>query len=99
MNNNKPVFTQRYGSIEAAAFDNSTDKGPRLNITVSRSYRDEQGNWQGAQQLWHNRSTLGGSGRELNCVECFWFLRVILAEVILDQSAQFKIILPGIENV
>ncbi|MCA9199778.1 MAG: hypothetical protein KDA87_19695 [Planctomycetales bacterium] len=41
----KPVHEIRLGRIRAAIWENETTNGTRHNVTFSRLYRDEQGNW------------------------------------------------------
>ncbi len=41
-----PVHTLRHRSIKAAIWRNQTQKGTMFNVTISRSYRDENENWQ-----------------------------------------------------
>jgi hypothetical protein len=42
----RPVHTLRHRSIKAAIWRNQTEKGTMFNVTLSRSYRDENENWQ-----------------------------------------------------
>jgi len=41
----KPVHEVRLGKIRAAIWANSSENGTRHNVTFSRLYRDEEGNW------------------------------------------------------
>ena len=41
-----PVHTVRFGAVKAAVWENQTQHGPMFNVTVSRSYKDENGDWQ-----------------------------------------------------
>ena len=41
----KPIHEIRLGRIRAAIWENETSNGTRHNVTFSRLYRDEQGNW------------------------------------------------------
>lgn len=41
-----PVHTVRYGAVKAVVWENQTQHGVMHNVTVSRSYRDESGDWQ-----------------------------------------------------
>lgn len=43
---NPPVHTVRFGAVKAAVWENQTQHGPMFNVTVSRSYKDEGGDWQ-----------------------------------------------------
>jgi hypothetical protein len=36
----RPVLTVRYGSIKAKIWKNETQFGPKMNVTVSKSYKD-----------------------------------------------------------
>lgn len=42
---NRPVNEIRHRSIRAAIWRNDTAKGPMYTVTVSRSYRDDAGEW------------------------------------------------------
>jgi hypothetical protein len=43
---NRPVHEVRLGRIKAAVWANQTEAGVRHNVTVSRVYRDGDGDWQ-----------------------------------------------------
>ena len=45
MSKKKPVHEVRLGRIRAAIWENETSNGTRHNVTFSRLYRDELGNW------------------------------------------------------
>ena len=42
----RPVHEIRLGRIRAAIWENDTRNGTLHNVTFSRIYRDEEGNWQ-----------------------------------------------------
>jgi hypothetical protein len=42
---NRPVHEIRHRNIKATIWKNETPKGPMYNVTVSRSYRDDAGEW------------------------------------------------------
>ncbi len=42
---NRPVHEIRHRNIRATIWKNDTAKGPMYNVTVSRSYRDDAGEW------------------------------------------------------
>lgn len=42
---NHPVHEIRHRNIRATIWKNETPKGPMYNVTVSRSYRDDAGEW------------------------------------------------------
>lgn len=48
---NKPVQTIRHGRIKASVWVNQTQKGPMYNVTFSRSYTDDEGNWHDSQSF------------------------------------------------
>lgn len=48
-NGNQPVHTVRHRRIKATIWRNETAKGPMYNVTVTRSYQDEQG--------WHDSNS------------------------------------------
>lgn len=43
---NPPVHTVRFGAVKAAVWENQTQHGVMHNVTVSRSYKDDSGDWQ-----------------------------------------------------
>ena len=45
MSKAKPIHDIRMGRIKAAIWKNDTRNGTRHNVTFSRSYRDDHGNW------------------------------------------------------
>ena len=45
MSKKKPIHEIRLGRVRAAIWENETTNGTRHNVTFSRLYRDEQGNW------------------------------------------------------
>ena len=51
---NHPVHEIRHRNIRATIWKNETPKGPMYNVTVSRSYRDDAGEW-------HNTNSFGFS--------------------------------------
>jgi hypothetical protein len=42
---NRPVHEIRHRNIRATIWKNQTEKGAMYNVTVSRSYRDDSGEW------------------------------------------------------
>lgn len=48
---NRPVQTVRHGRIKASVWVNPTQKGPMYNVTLSRSYTDDEGNWHDSQSF------------------------------------------------
>ena len=51
---NKPVHTVRHRSIKAAFWKNETSNGPMYNVTVVRSYRDDNGDWKDSQSIGYD---------------------------------------------
>lgn len=50
---NSPIETKRVGPIKAVIWENQNDKGQTYHtVTISRSYRDDQGSWQVTSQLF-----------------------------------------------
>lgn len=43
--NRKPATAFRFGSVNAAVWENIGEKGPFFSVTFSRPYRDAEGNW------------------------------------------------------
>ena len=48
---NQPTRKLRYGRITAAIWRNSTDDGPFYSVTLSRTYRDSNGQLQNSTSL------------------------------------------------
>ena len=46
MKSNKPIHSIRFGHVQASIWENETKMGIRHNVTVSRSYLDDEKNWQ-----------------------------------------------------
>lgn len=42
----RPVHVVRFGSVKAAIWLNQTSAGPMYNVTMSRSYKDSEDQWQ-----------------------------------------------------
>ena len=51
---NKPVHTVRHRSIKAAIWKNDTSNGPMYNVSVVRSYRDDNGDWKDSQSIGYD---------------------------------------------
>jgi hypothetical protein len=45
MSSKKPIHEVRLGRIKAAIWENETQNGSRHNVTFTRLYRDDNGNW------------------------------------------------------
>ncbi len=43
--NRKPATSFRCGSVNAAIWENTGEKGPFFSVTFSRPYKDAEGNW------------------------------------------------------
>ena len=56
----KPVHEIRIGRIRAAIWENDTKNGARHNVTFSRLYRDDEGNW-------HDTTSFGRDDLPLLC--------------------------------
>ena len=54
MANQKPVDEIRIGRVKAAIWRNGTDEQPRHNVTFSRLYKDEAGEWKSTQSFGRN---------------------------------------------
>jgi len=46
-----PIHEVRYGTIQAAIWENDTDNGARYNTTFVRRYRDADGKWKSSQNF------------------------------------------------
>jgi hypothetical protein len=42
----RPAHTIRYGSLKASIWRQESDKGPWYSTVLTRTYRDDAGNWQ-----------------------------------------------------
>lgn len=47
----RPVYEHRVGRLKLIAWENQGKDGPWLSYSLSRSYRDAQGNWKNASTL------------------------------------------------
>ena len=45
MANNKPIETIRHEGLKATIWDNSSDEGPFFTATLSRTFKDKDGNY------------------------------------------------------
>ena len=54
MANQKPVDEVRIGRVKATVWRNGTDEQPRHNVTFSRLYKDEAGEWKSTQSFGRN---------------------------------------------
>lgn len=67
MTNKQPVQKFRSGAITAAVWEQTGAKGTFHNVTISRSYKDEDGNWKdsdsyGASHLPHVETVIRRAG-------------------------------------
>ena len=61
MANQKPVAEVRIGRVKATIWPNGTEEQPRHNVTFSRLYKDDAGEWKGNYiRNWTIRRTPGG---------------------------------------
>jgi hypothetical protein len=51
---NGPVHTIRHRNIKAAIWENPTQNGPMYNVTVTRGYKDEAGQWHDSQSFGYD---------------------------------------------
>jgi hypothetical protein len=51
---NRPVHTIRHRRLKATIWRNDTDKGPMFNVTLVRSYRDENEEWKDSHSLGYD---------------------------------------------
>ena len=51
---NKPVHTVRHRSIKATIWKNETSNGPMYNVTVVRSYRDDNDAWKDSHSIGYD---------------------------------------------
>ncbi|MEM7206108.1 MAG: hypothetical protein AAF628_37995 [Planctomycetota bacterium] len=51
MSNKKPITTLRDGSLKATIWRNSGRKGDYLSARLTRSWRDDDGNWHDSDRL------------------------------------------------
>lgn len=55
----KPIHQIRIGNARASIWEQTSDKGPFLTVTFSRSYKDKQDQWQnGHSYLGHDLEAL-----------------------------------------
>ena len=51
---NKPVHTVRHRSIKGTIWKNETANGPMYNVTVVRSYRQDNGEWKDSHSIGYD---------------------------------------------
>lgn len=76
---NRPVHEIRHRNIRATIWKNQTAKGPMYNVTVSRSYRDEAGEW-------HDSSSFGFSDL-MNLAKALYDAHSAIANAIARERA------------
>ena len=54
MANQKPVAEVRIGRVKATIWRNGTEEQPRHNVTFSRLYKDDAGEWKSTQSFGRN---------------------------------------------
>ena len=54
MANQKPVAEVRIGRVKATIWPNGTGEQPRHNVTFSRLYKDDAGEWKSTQSFGRN---------------------------------------------
>ena len=54
MANPKPVAEVRIGRVKATIWLNGTEQQPRHNVTFSRLYKDDAGEWKSTQSFGRN---------------------------------------------
>ncbi len=54
MANQKPVDEIRIGRVKATIWRNGTEDHPRHNVTFSRLYKDDAGEWKSTQSFGRN---------------------------------------------
>ena len=54
MANQKPVDEIRIGRVKATIWRNGTEEQPRHNVTFSRLYKDDAGEWKSTQSFGRN---------------------------------------------
>ena len=76
---NRPVHEIRHRNIKATIWKNDTAKGPMFNVTVSRSYRNDLGEW-------HDSSSFGFSDL-MNLAKALYDAHSAIANVIARERA------------
>ena len=54
MANQKPVAEVRIGRVKGTIWPNGTEEQPRHNVTFSRLYKDDAGEWKTTQSFGRN---------------------------------------------
>src|SRR5438552_6475659 len=75
----RPVHEVRNRNIRATIWKNETTKGPMYNVTVSRSYRDDKGEW-------HQSDSFGFSDL-MNLAKALYDAHSAIANVIARERA------------
>jgi hypothetical protein len=79
--NNKPVHEVRHRNLRATIWRNTTGDGrPMYNVTVSRSYRDDKGDW--------HDSTSFGFGELMNLAKALYDAHSFIAALIAKERRE-----------
>ena len=62
---NRPVHEVRLGRIRAAIWENEVENGRRHNVTVSRLYKDDEGEWRDSSSFGRDELALLGKVSDL----------------------------------
>lgn len=62
---NRPVHEVRLGRIRAAIWENEVENGKRHNVTVSRLYKDDEGEWRDSSSFGRDDLPLLGKVSDL----------------------------------
>ncbi len=79
---NRPVHEIRHRNIRAAIWRNETAKGTMYNVTVSRSYQDDSGQW-------HNTASFA-FGDLMNLAKALYDAHSVIASAIARERAERK---------
>ncbi len=60
----KPIDTVPLGRVQAAIWQNESEKGPFYSVTISRSYRNED-EWRSTQSLGVNDLLVGAKALDI----------------------------------
>lgn len=84
---NSPIETKRAGAVKAVIWENQNDKGQIYHsIVISRSYRDDEGDWKETSQLFTDHLPLA----QLVSNQAFAFIQERLEKLRSEKAASKK---------
>lgn len=85
--NNPPIATKRAGAMKATIWENQNEKNQIYHsVVISRTYRDDQGDWKETNQLFTDQLPLA----QLVSAQAFAFIQERLETLRVERAAAKK---------